>query len=394
MTAKPLEGVRVLDLTQFYQGPYAAYLMAMAGAEVVKIEPIGGERTRRGGGADTPLAFAMLNGNKRSLTLDLKGARGRELFLALAEKTDVVIENFAPGTMDRLGLGWEVLRGLNPRLIYGTATGYGISGPDRDQLAMDHTIQAACGIMGLTGEADGLPARAAGQICDFMGGAHLYGALLTALLGRERTGHGTLVEIAMLETMYFSLASEYSHVQRTGELPPRQGAKSAANSAPYGRYQCRDGWVSMLCVSEAQWQSLLRLIGRADLADDPDYESGPKRHLREDEVNAMIEAWTGTRTRDEVYRGMREARIPVAPVRDLNEVMNDPHLHARGMLHRRTHPDMGDVVLPASPLRLHDYPAGEVALFAEPGADGAGVLADWLAMSAGDIDALRRDEVI
>ena len=162
MTSKPLDGLRVLDLTQFYQGPYAAFLMAMAGADVIKVEPIGGERTRRGGGTDTPLAFAMLNSNKKSLTLDLKGERGRSLFLDLADKADVVIENFAPGGMDRLGLGWETLRARNPRLIYGTATGYGISGPGRDQLAMDHTIQAACGIMGLTGEADGPPARAAG----------------------------------------------------------------------------------------------------------------------------------------------------------------------------------------------------------------------------------------
>ena len=164
MKPQPLAGIRVLDLTQIYQGPYASFLMAMGGAEIIKIEPIGGERTRRGGGTETPLAFAMLNSNKKSLTLDLKSQKGKDLLLAMVEKADMLIENYAAGTMDRLGLGWDVLRSRNPRLIYGSANGYGSSGPDWDQLAMDHTVQAASGMMSITGEEGGPPARSGGQV--------------------------------------------------------------------------------------------------------------------------------------------------------------------------------------------------------------------------------------
>ncbi|MCB1743811.1 MAG: CoA transferase [Gammaproteobacteria bacterium] len=394
MNPQVLTGIRVVDLTQIYQGPYATFLMAMAGAEVVKVEPKGGERTRRGGGSDTPLAFAMLNSNKQSLTLDLKHPRGRQLLLELVEKADVLVENYAAGTLERLGLGWETLRAANPRLIYGAANGYGTFGPDFDQLAMDHTVQAMSGVMSVTGESGGPPARAGGQVCDFMGGIHFYAALVTALLGRERTGIGTRVESAMVEAMYFNLSSEYSHYHRSGELPPRRGDKSAGITAPYGRYQCRDGWVALICVSEPQWHSLLRLIGRDELIDDPDYTGPVNRHARETLINEMIEAWTESRTRDEVYQRMRAARVPVAPVRDVAEVMSDRHLHARGMLNRMQHPYMGEVVLPSSPLRLSEFPTSALCFFPEPGEHTRAVLQDWLGMSDADVDALVADAVV
>ncbi len=395
MKPQALQGIRVLDLTQIYQGPYASFLMAMAGAEVIKIEPIGGERTRRGGGVDTPLAFAMLNSNKKSITLDLKSARGKELLLSLVEKADMLIENYAAGTMDRLGLGWDVLRARNPRLIYGSANGYGSYGPDWDQLAMDHTVQAMSGMMSITGEDGGPPARSGGQVCDFMGGIHFYGALMTALLGRERTGVGTIIESAMLEAIYFNISSEYSHYHRTGEIPPRRGDKSAGLTTPYGRYECKDGgWVALIIVSEAQWKSLARLIGRPELADDPAYDGNPNRNPKEPEINDMITAWTITQTRDEAYEKMKAARIPVAPVRDVEEVMNDRHLHARGMLNRMRHPYMGDVVLPSSPLRLFEYETSPLQFFPEIGADKRAVLGELLGLDDAAIDELSRSGVI
>lgn len=394
MNPQPLAGIRVLDLTQIYQGPYATFLMAMGGAEVIKIEPPGGERTRRGGGENTPLAFAMLNSNKKSLTLDLKQQKAKDLFLDMVETADVVTENFAPGTMDRLGIGWEAMRARNPKLIYGSANGYGSFGPDWDQLAMDHTVQAASGIMSITGETGGPPARAGGQVCDFMGGIHFYGALVTALLGRERTGQGTRVESAMVEAIYFNISSEYSHYHRTGEIPPRRGDKSAGQTAPYGRYECSDGWVALIVVSEPQWKSLCRLIGCEHLADDPDYAGPVLRNAREAEINALITAWTRNQTRDEVFGRMRAARLPVAPVRDVAEVMNDRHLHARGMLHRMEHPYMGEVVLPSSPLRLFEYGPEPLRFFPEAGQDSAAVLTGWLGLSEGDIGELAAEGVI
>ena len=394
MKPQALEGIRVLDLTQIYQGPYATFLMAMAGAEVIKIEPPGGERTRRGGGENTPLAFAMLNSNKKSLTLDLKKPRAKELLLSMVEKADLICENFAPGTMERLGLGWEVLSARNPRLIYGAANGYGSYGPDWDQLAMDHTIQAASGIMSITGETGGPPARAGGQVCDFMGGIHFYSALMTALLGRERTGVGTRVESAMIEAMYFNTSSEYSHYHRTGEIPRRRGDKSAGQTAPYGRYECSDGWVALIVVSEPQWKSLCRLVGREDLADDPAYDGPVKRCEHEDEINEMVSGWTRERSRNEVFAAMRAARLPVAPVRNVAEVMEDPHLHARGLLHRMQHPYMGEVVLPTSPLRLFDYETRPLQFFPEPGADSTAVLGEWLGLDDGAVEGLRGEGVV
>src|SRR5271166_2311835 len=208
----PLAGITVLDFGQIYQGPYATALLARAGADVIKIEPPSGEPLRRNpAGPGTRLAFAMLNSNKRAITLNLKSERGRALLIEMARRADVVLENFSPGTMDDLGVGYEVLRAANPRLVYATGTGFGITGPDRDNLAMDFTIQAQSGIMSVTGFPDGPPVKAGPTLVDFMGGIHLYAAVVTALFQRERTGVGQLVEVAMQETVYSSLASSMEY---------------------------------------------------------------------------------------------------------------------------------------------------------------------------------------
>lgn len=394
MQQRPLAGIKVLDLTQIFQGPYAAFLLAMAGADVVKVEPPEGDRLRQGGGAKTPLSFAMLNSNKRSLTLDLKKPRGKEILKDMAKEADILLENFAAGTMDRLGLGWAVMHALNPRLIYGSATGYGLSGPDRDLLAMDHTVQAASGIMSVTGEAGGPPARAGGTPCDIMGGIHLYAGVLQALLGRNATGKGTLVEVAMVEAMYFTLASDLAAYQRTGTLPERRGDKTPANTAPYGRYRCKDGWIALICVSEAQWERLLDVVGRPELKGNPNYDGREKRHAREAEINAMIEAWSENLPRDEAFAILRESRVPVAPIRNLDDVRNDPHMHARGTLQHMTHPALGDVVMPNPPIRLSAYEMPPLEFFPEPGANGAEVLEEWLGLDATEISRLREDGVI
>jgi crotonobetainyl-CoA:carnitine CoA-transferase CaiB-like acyl-CoA transferase len=394
MDAKPLDGIRVLDLTQIYQGPYSTFLMAMAGAEIVKVEPHGGERMRQGVGNKTSLAFATLNSNKKSLTLDLKHPRGKEILKSMAKEADVLVENFAAGTMDRLGLGYEVMREINPQLIYASGTGYGLTGPDRDMLAMDHTIQAAAGLMSITGEAGGPPARAGGTPCDIMGGIHLYAGVLQALLGRQATGKGTLVETAMVETMYFTLTSDLAAYHRTGELPQRRGDKSPANTAPYSRFRCKDGWIALICVSDAQWDRILHVIGRDDLIGNPDYGDREKRHARESEVNEMINAWCHDLPRDEAYAVMRKNRVPVAPIRTLADVRADPHMHERGMLKWAEHPDMGEIVLPAAPIRLSAYPKEDVTFFPEIGANKADVLRDWLGLSDADIEDLTDSKII
>src|SRR5215475_10228769 len=215
--ALPLAGITVIDFGQIFQGPYATLLLAKAGANVIKIEPPRGEPGRRRAepGKSATLPFAMLNQNKRAISLNLKHEKGRELLFDMVRRADVLLENFSPGTMDDLGVGWSVLHEINPRLIYATGTGFGISGPDRDNLAMDLTIQAASGIMSVTGAPDGPPMKAGPTLVDFMGGIHLYGAIMTALFDRTVSGEGRLVEVAMQEAVYCSLAASYEYYHRT-----------------------------------------------------------------------------------------------------------------------------------------------------------------------------------
>ena len=391
--SKPLAGIKVLDLTQIYQGPYAAFLFAMAGAEVTKIEPVNGERLRGAGGAKTPLSFAMLNSNKKSITLNLRDEKGKRLLRKMVEDADVLLENYAPGVMDRLGVGWDELKKINPKLIYGSGTGYGLSGPDRDLLAMDHTIQAASGLMSVTGDEGSPPSRAGGAPCDIMGGIHIYAGVLAALQGLAATGKGTRVEVSMLETMYFTLCSELAVLHATGETPPRNSARSPSNVCPYGRYPCKDGWVVIICVAETHWQSVLDVVGRSDEKDNPDFRNSMARKKREHLVDAMINAWTVERTRDEAYKELRANRIPVAPIRTLDEVRTDPHLHERGMLHYKTHELLGEVVLPTSPIRFSEYDSTEPEFYPEVGAHNEEVYGA-LDLSLADIKSLKSAGVI
>ena len=269
---RPLSDVTVLDFGQIFQGPYASFLLAKAGAFVIKIEPPRGEPGRRRAepGKSATLPFAMLNQNKHAITLNLKHERGRELLFDMAGRADVLLENFSPRTMDDLGVGWTRLHAINPRLIYATGTGFGISGPDRDNLAMDMTIQAASGIMSVTGFPDGPPVKAGPTLVDFMGGIHLYAGIVTALYDRDRSGIGRLVEVAMQEAVYPTLAASYDYYYRTGEIPPRTGNRqSGLNSAPYNVFATADGHVAIHVVTEAHFQNLLKAIGREDLKDDP-----------------------------------------------------------------------------------------------------------------------------
>lgn len=221
----PLKGVRVLDLTQIYNGPYATFLMAMAGADVVKIEPPGGEYLRRRDArAGAFMPFAMLNGCKKSISLNLKSERGCELFLDLVKTADVVAENYAPGVMDRLGLGYDVLRAHNPRIIFASGSGYGQDGAYRDLMAMDLTVQAMSGVMSVTGYPDGPPTKSGAALCDFFGGVHLYGAIVTALYARERNGTGARVDVAMLDAVYPTMASNIGMLYGArNDIPPRTG---------------------------------------------------------------------------------------------------------------------------------------------------------------------------
>jgi crotonobetainyl-CoA:carnitine CoA-transferase CaiB-like acyl-CoA transferase len=393
----PLAGLVVIDFGQIFQGPYATLLLAKNGADVIKIEPLGGEPLRRRArpGTSSTLPFAMLNQNKRAVTLNLKHPRGRELLFEMVRRADVLLENFSPGTMDDLGVGWSVLREINPRLVYATGTGFGISGPDRDNLAMDLTIQAASGIMSVTGAPDGPPMKAGPTLVDYMGGIHLYGAILTALYDRDRSGEGRLVEVAMQETVYSSLAASFEYYHRTGEPPPRAGNRQAGlSSTPYNVYPAADGHVAIHVVTEGHWKNLAKAMGREELADDPRFATNADRVAHMDETDAVVADWTRTLPKMEVFARTKALRIPCAPVRTAPEVMHDPHMHERGMLADIEHPELGPITVPTSPLRLHGLGRAPAAVSPMVGQHNAEVYGGWLGLAAGELAALKDEGVI
>ncbi len=390
----PLQGLTVVDLTQIYNGPYATYLMAMAGARVIKVEPPAGEHLRqRSANSGAALPFAMLNGNKLSVTLNLKHPQGHALLRDMIAKADVVVENFAPGVMERLGLGPAQLLERHPRLVYASGSGYGSDGPYRDYPAMDLTVQAISGVMSVTGTPDGPPMKAGPAICDFFGGIHLYGAIATALFERERTGKGRAVEVSMFEAVYASLSSNLGLFYGSdGTAPSRTGNRHGGLSlCPYNVYPAQDGHIAIICNHEAHWQGLLTAMGREDLKQDPRAIGMAARVDHMAFIDEEVGRWTCQRPRAELFEALLRERVPAAPVRDLKEVVSDPHLHARGMLQRLAHPEFGDVVVARSPLR---YQGSEpMALRPSPvlGAHNHEVLGEWLGVGAQALARLQQD---
>jgi CoA:oxalate CoA-transferase len=293
-----------------------------------------------------------------------------------------------------------VLHEINPRLIYATGTGFGISGPDRDNLAMDLTIQAASGIMSVTGMPDGPPMKAGPTLVDFMGGIHLYAGILTALYERDRSGSvgeagGRLVEVAMQETVYPSLAASFEYYHRTGQPPPRTGNRQAGlSTAPYNVYPCADGHAAIHIVTEGHWRNLLKTMGREELADDPRFKTNADRIAHMDETDAVVTEWTRTLPKMEVFARAKANRVPCAPVRTAPEVMHDPHMHERGMLADVEHPELGPITVPTTPLRLHGSAKPPMRPSPRIGEHNDEIYGTWLGLSAAEIAALKDEGVI
>ena len=393
----PLQGITVVDLGQIYNGPYCSFLLAMAGARVIKIETPGGEHLRkRSVVAGAALPFAMLNSNKSFATLNLKTELGRDLLRKMVGRADILVENFAPGVMDRLGVGYESLSRINPRLVYGAGSGYGRSGPKKDFPAMDLTVQAMAGIMHVTGFPDRPPVKAGPAIGDFMGGVHLYGGIVTALYEAQKTGQGRLVEVSMQEAVYASLASNLGlHFSMGNDVPPRTGNRHGGMAeAPYNVYPTRDGYIAIICVGEVHWKSLCTAMQREDLVADPRFANLKLRVAHMDEIDALVSGFTAQYTKEDLFALLMKHRVACAPVRSLDEVINDEHMHERRALQWVDHPLYGRVCLPNSPMRydasepLHLKPSGEL------GRDNEAVYCEWLGLSSADYAQLVAEEVI
>jgi formyl-CoA transferase len=396
-TPYPLSGITVLDLSHVYNGPYATFLMAMAGASVIKIEPFEGEHLRsRGDMGGAALPFAMLNSNKQPVTLNLKSPKGVALLKEMALKSDILIENFAPGVMDRLGVGATELHKVNPALIYGSSSGYGKAGPYRDYPAMDLVMQAMSGVIDSTGYPDQPPVKAGAAICDFMAGIHLYGAVITALYEREKTGKGRVVEVSMQDAVYASLASNLGMLHARGAMAPaRTGNRHGGlGISPYNVYTTNDGYVVLNAPGDHHFRAILEVIGHAELKDDPQLTTRSARVQNFERVDQLIEDWTRHLSKYEVAQQMLALKVPCAPVRQLSEVMLDENMHDKGSLQWIDHPELGRVVLPHSPMIFEGLERRAIEPSLPLGSRNEQVFGDWLGYSVQDLAQLKSEGVI
>lgn len=355
----PLSGVRVLDLGQIYQGPYCGMILSYLGAEVVKIERPGGETLRdRSEDGETP-EVQLLNPSKRGITLNLKTEEGKQALKDLVVESDVVIENFASGKMDELGVGYEDLTEVNPQLVYGHGSGYGDSGPYTEYPAMDLTIQAMGGVMHTTGFPDQPPVKAGPAVSDFLGGIHLATGILGALYQREHTGEGQYIEVGMFDCIYPTLTSPLSVWAKNHDLPPRTGNQHSGMAiAPYNVFAVEDGYLAIICIAERHWDNFIELMGRHDLKDVERFSSKAKRANHVEEIDEIVHAWLEGRTQDETVELLLEHGIPTAPVQSIEEIVEDPQLEHRGMLNHFPNKGEGreEIPVPGSPIK---YPGSD-----------------------------------
>ena len=390
-----LEGLRILDMTQYEAGTSSTQMLAWLGADVVKIESPQGDPGRRAfaRGDEDSQYFLNYNSNKRSIVLNLKTAGGRQVLLDLAPRFDVFVENFGPGVIEQLNIGYEVMAALNPGIIYARIKGYGLDGPYANWKCFDPLAQAAAGAFSITGEADGPPVKPGPTIADSGTGMQTALAITAAWAQKMRTGEGQFIEISMQEVMTMFMRT--TGVTQWGrEAVQRKGHRGGA---PTGMYACAPGgpndYVYMLISNTRMWDQLCVTIGRDDLLTDPRFASGRLRIEHAADLDAQIAAWTRQHTKFEAMRILCEGGVAASAIYDTLEVLHDPHLRARGFIEEVEHPVEGRITLMRSPLRMS---RSEVPLRAAPllGADTNAVLATELGLSEDAITALRRSGAI
>ncbi len=397
MTEQPLAGVTVLDFGQVYNGPYCGFLLAQAGARVIKVESLIGETLRaRGTTSPSSYAFALLNSGKECITINIRSEDGQALVKRLAREVDVVFENFAPGTMAKYGIGAQALRAENPALIYASSTGYGSTGPHRDYLGMDITLQAMTGVMSITGEEGGPPLKSVAAFADFIAGTHLYGAIVTALLGRERTGEGATVDVSMQDCVFPTLATALGSYYAAGGVQPRRGGNRHPGRAlaPYNVYEAADGHVAIICIREGHWRKLCAAMDREDLAEDARFARMSDRCANMDELDALVNDWARGLAKAEIFALAQKHGVICAPVQNLHDVVHDEHMLARGSLALRPHDGLGEIAQCHTPIRFRDMDPPPIEDVRWLGEDTERVLGELAGLSAEEIGRLRDAEAI
>jgi len=388
-TKPALAGIRVVDLTQFEAGTSCTEALAWLGADVVKVEQPGRGDRGRSANTDQPGVdahyFVLLNANKRSLTCDLKSERGKDLVRKLIAQADVLVENMAPGAIERLGLGYDAMRRINPRIIFAQIKGLAADGPRANYLCFDMIAQAIGGSLSTTGVAGEPPLKPGANLGDTGAGMHCVTGIVAALCQRQKTGRGQKVEVAMQEVVINFNRNTFASYLATGTPPQRCGNRNV--------YACTGSgpndycYIPALKLDDAQWQRVLRAIGREDLADEPRFAGAQNRAQHADEVDAMLSAWCGKRTKVEAMDTLQAAGVPAGAVLDTADLIGDAYLRKIGMFSTITHPVRGNVTIPGWPVRMS---GSHVPVQCAPllGAHTEEVLSEWLGLGTQEIDDL------
>jgi crotonobetainyl-CoA:carnitine CoA-transferase CaiB-like acyl-CoA transferase len=398
MSARPFNGVRILDFTQVLAGPYASYQLALLGADVTKVERRGGEDMRR-----TPLsrewaernmapAFLSVNGNKKSLTLDLQKPAAREIVLRLAAKADVVMENFRAGVMDRLGLGYAALSAINPRLIYCAISGFGQTGPASNEAGYDGKIQAMSGIMAITGHEEMGPTRAGFAVCDILSGATGAFAIASALFQRTHTGRGQFIDVSMLEASLAFLTTQVADYTIAGHHQPQAGNQAVSRKVTANLFRAKDGFLLLAVNDEKQYRALMTGLGRTDVFEDPRFGDWFLRKENETALRAIIESALAAEDARTWERRLNDAGAPCASIWKVEDIIDHPQVVARGVMQTVDSP-YGPVRLMGSGFQMAHGGGKLDTLAPAAGADTDAVLAD-LGYTPAEIAALRADAIV
>ncbi len=397
MAIKPLEGVKVLDLTRVLAGPYCTMMLADMGADVVKVErPGAGDDTRAFGPPfvnGESAYFMSINRNKRSITLNLKEDKALSILRQMLETADVVVENFRPGTMESFGFGYEAVHAFNPRLVFCSISGYGHSGPDEKLPGYDLIIQGEGGIASLTGTPDDPPFKVGSSQADIVAGMMGFQGILLALMARHQTGQGQKVDIGMLDCQIALLTYQAGIYFATGESPDRMGNQHPTIT-PYETYRCKDGYINVACGNDNMWRKFCSVLGQESWPEDERFRTNADRVGHRRQLGALIEPVMLERTQDEWIEALRGAGLPCGAIRTVGQACDNPQVLARDMIVDLEHPKAGPIRVTGLPLKLSDTP-GEI--HSPPpvlGQHTEDVLADWLKIGASEVAGLRQGGVI
>lgn len=400
-----LDGVTILDLTQFESGTICTETLAWLGANVIKIERPGTGEQGRASSSDKPgtdsYHFIVMNANKKSITIDVKHPEGKALLKRLIKHADVFVENFSPGTIERLGFDYETVRAINPKIIFAQIKGFGTGSPYQDFPAFDPVGQATGGAVSITGEPDGPPLHAGPNLADSGAGFHCAIAILGALYQRATTGVGQQIEVAMQDAVLNFCRGAWGRYLMDGKSPERVGnGQPMAPVAPCGVYECKGGGPNDYVYiytsrwpGSPQWKNMLAVMGRTDLCNDPRFASPESRYLYRNEVDAIISTWTCQHTKFEAMELLGHADVPAGAVLTMDELATDAYLRERGMIVNVNHPTRGGVLMPGSPLKMS---ASSVPVLPAPlvGEHNRQIYVELLGLSDDEIECLRQHKVI